>query len=116
MIVCDTAHNLDGITNVVKQLRQTPHKNLHFVFGMVNDKDPDRILDLLPVNATYYFTKASIPRAMDEKELAAKAAIFGLEGECFASVKEAFESAKCNAERNDLVFVGGSTFVVAEIL
>jgi dihydrofolate synthase/folylpolyglutamate synthase len=116
MIVCDTAHNFDGIKEVVDQLRQTPYKNLHIVFGMVNDKDPDRIFDLLPGNAIYYFTKASIPRAMDENELAAKAAGFGLKGECFVSVKEAFGAAKSNAENSDLVFVGGSTFVVAEIL
>jgi dihydrofolate synthase / folylpolyglutamate synthase len=116
MIVCDTAHNFDGITQVVAQLKQTPYKNLHIVFGMVNDKEPDKILDLLPEDATYYFTKAFIPRAMDETKLALKAAGFGLKGECFPTVKEAFNSAKCKAERNDVIFVGGSTFIVAEIL
>ncbi len=116
MIVCDTAHNFDGIEQVAAQLEQTPYKKLHVVFGMVNDKEPDEILKLLPANADYYFTKAAIPRALDERKLAAKALQFGLKGKCFATVKEAFDSAKNKAEKNDFIFIGGSTFVVAEIL
>ena len=116
LVVCDTAHNFDGITQVVAQLEQTPYKNLHIVFGMVNDKDPDRVLGLLPKDAKYYFTKASIPRAMNEKDLAKKAADFGLKGESFEGVKEAFQLAKSKAGSRDVIFVGGSTFVVAEIL
>ena len=116
MIVCDTGHNFDGITQVVTQLEQTPYKKLHIVFGMVNDKDSNKILKLLPENANYYFTKADIPRALDERQLALKALEFGLKGKSFATVQEAFESAKSNAEKNDVIFVGGSTFVVAEIL
>jgi len=115
-IVCDTAHNVDGIKQVTDQLKQTPYKNLHIVFGMVNDKEPDNILKLLPQNATYYFTRANIPRALNEKELMTKALEFGLHGESFSSVKEAFISAKKQAGKNDVIFVGGSTFVVAEIL
>lgn len=115
-IVCDTAHNSDGITQIVKQIEHTPHQNLHIVFGMVNDKDPNNVLSLLPQNATYYFTKANIPRALDEKILQEKAAIFRLRGECYLSVNDAFNSAMKNAEKNDLIYVGGSTFVVAEIL
>ena len=115
-IICDTAHNIDGITHVVEQLEQTPYEKLHIIFGMVNDKDADKILQLLPQNATYYFTKANIPRALDEKELSLKALEYGLKGKHFPSVKEAFNSAKRNAGKNDIIFVGGSTFVVAEIL
>ncbi len=116
MIVCDTGHNFDGITEVVEQIKQTPFKKLHVVFGMVNDKDPDKVLGLLPSDAVYYFTKSSIPRALNENILAEKAAGFGLVGCCYPSVGEAFDAAKQNAAREDLIYVGGSTFVVAEIL
>jgi dihydrofolate synthase/folylpolyglutamate synthase len=115
-IVCDTAHNSDGILQIVKQIEQTPYKNLHIVFGMVNDKEPGEILSLLPKNATYYFTKASIPRALNETVLAGKALDYGLKGTQYPSVIEAFNSARKNAGINDLIYVGGSTFVVAEIL
>ncbi|MEZ5105079.1 MAG: folylpolyglutamate synthase/dihydrofolate synthase family protein [Draconibacterium sp.] len=116
LIVCDTGHNEDGIKMVVQQIKNTPFKTLHFIFGTVGDKDPERILRLLPKNAVYYFTRANIPRAMDEKELAKKAAEEQLNGNAYSSVVEALNSAKANAEVNDLIFVGGSTFVVAEIL
>jgi dihydrofolate synthase / folylpolyglutamate synthase len=116
LIVCDTAHNAEGITEVVKQIRQIPFEKLHMVFGMVSDKDPVKILSLLPQEAEYYFTRADIPRAMNEKELARIAAGFGLTGNAFPLVERAFATACRNAGRNDMVFVGGSTFVVAEIL
>lgn len=115
-IVCDTAHNAEGITEIVRQIEATPFKQLHVVFGMVNDKDPENILKLLPKNAFYYFTKASIPRALDENELAKKAAEFGLNGNVFSEVQAAFEAAKMNAGRDDFIFAGGSTFIVSEIL
>lgn len=116
MIVCDTGHNFDGISEVMKQIKQTPYRKLHVVFGMVNDKDPDKVLGLLPSDAVYYFTKSSIPRALNENILAEKAAGFGLAGCCYSSVGEAFDAAKHNAAREDMIYVGGSTFVVAEIL
>jgi dihydrofolate synthase/folylpolyglutamate synthase len=116
LIIVDTGHNEDGIKMVVDQLKNTAYKALHIIFGVVADKNQDAILQLLPKNAIYYFTKADIPRAMNEKELAQKAAGFGLEGKSYQSVIEAFNAAKFNAEKNDLIFVGGSTFVVAEIL
>lgn len=115
-IVCDTGHNFDGITEVLAQIEQTAHKKLHVVFGMVNDKDPDKILAILPKNAEYYFTKAGIPRALNEKILREKAAGFELVGNSYPTVIEAFEDAKQKAGPNDLIYVGGSTFVVAEIL
>ncbi|MCD6355450.1 MAG: bifunctional folylpolyglutamate synthase/dihydrofolate synthase, partial [Prolixibacteraceae bacterium] len=115
MIVCDTGHNEDGIREVVEQLSQTPHKKLHFIFGLVSDKDPQKVLALLPQDATYYFTRAQIPRAMDEKTLADRSALFGLKGNNYPAVKQAFNEAKKNSGREDLIFIGGSTFVVAEV-
>ena len=115
-IICDTGHNTDGIKMVIQQLKNTAYKNLHFVFGVVADKNQDSILQILPKNAVYYFTKADIPRAMNEKELALKALGFDLKGDSYPSVVEAFNAARFNADKNDLIFVGGSTFVVAEIL
>ncbi len=116
LIICDTGHNEDGIKHVVNQLKNTAYKKLHIVFGTVADKDPDSVLKLLPKNAIYYFTKADIPRALNEKILAVKAAEFGLHGKSYETIKKAFEQASKNAGINDLIFVGGSTFVVAEIL
>ena len=116
LVICDTGHNPAGIKLVVEQINQTAWKQLHMVIGMVNDKDQDEVLSLLPQNAKYYFTKASIPRAAEPEVLAAKAEPFGLKGNCYPSVRQALSVALANAGENDLVFVGGSTFVVAEIL
>jgi len=115
-IVCDTAHNIDGITFMVNQLNQTPHKNLHIVVGVVDDKNIESILEILPKNAKYYFTKANIPRALDQNILKEKANKFDLKGATYEGVQEAFVSAKENAGVNDLIFIGGSTFVVAEVV
>jgi dihydrofolate synthase/folylpolyglutamate synthase len=116
MVVCDTGHNEDGIKAVVAQIRNTAYRNLHFVFGAVNDKDLSKILMILPKDAIYYFTKADIPRALCELELMEKAVGYGLRGRAFKNVKEAFSAAKHAAEKNDLVVIGGSTFIVGEIL
>ena len=116
LVVCDTGHNVDGITYVVSQIARTPHERLHFVLGMVADKDISGVLQLLPTEATYYFTNASIPRAMKAAELQQLASGFGLRGEAFATVEEAKKNAEKNAAANDLVFIGGSTFVVAEVV
>ena len=116
LVVCDTGHNQAGIKLVVEQINQTAWKALHIVIGMVSDKDQDKVLSLLPTNAKYYFTKASIPRAAEPEVLAVKAERFGLSGDCYPTVRQALSVALANAGENDLVFVGGSTFVVAEIL
>jgi dihydrofolate synthase/folylpolyglutamate synthase len=116
LMICDTGHNLDGMSLIVTQISDTPHKNLHMVIGMVGDKNIDGILSILPKNAKYYFTKASIPRALDQNELAKRAVEHGLIGISFPNVKEAIEEAKKNAESNDLIFIGGSTFIVADAL
>lgn len=116
LIVCDTGHNSAGIKLVVDQINQTAWKELHMVIGMVNDKDQDNVLELLPANAHYYFTKASIPRASEPEELSAKANKYGLHGNCYSTVHQALSAARANAGENDLIFIGGSTFIVAEIL
>lgn len=115
-IICDTGHNLDGIREVLKQLKSLKFKKLHFVLGMVSDKDVSKILQLLPKQAVYYFCKAKIPRGMDAAILAQQAQIHGLAGTLHASVKKALNTAKKNAGKQDLIFVGGSTFTVAEVI
>ncbi len=116
LTICDTGHNEDGITEVLKQMAITPHNALHFVIGMVNDKDIEKILGMLPKNARYYFCKANIPRGLDQMELANKAKKVGLHGNTYLSVRDAMAEAQSNALPGDMVFIGGSTFVVAEIL
>lgn len=116
LIVADTAHNEAGIKYVVEQLENLPKRNLHMVIGMVNDKNHDAVLKLLPKKAQYYFTKANIPRALEPDILQKKAKDYGLSGNVFMSVKEAFKEAKRNANPLDIIFIGGSTFVVAEAL
>lgn len=116
LIVCDTGHNEDGIKALVEQIKNTAFKNLHIVFGTVGDKNPDQVLALLPKNAQYYFVRADIERALNENKLKARATAFGLRGESFVSVKEGFAKARETAQKQDMIFVGGSTFVVAEIL
>ncbi len=114
LIVADTGHNVDGIKEVVKNIERQHYRKLHLVIGMVNDKDIKEVLDLLPAQAAYYFTKANIPRAMNEKELQQLAKQQGLSGKAFPTVKEAITAAKNKATEQDLIFIGGSTFVVAE--
>jgi len=114
--ICDTAHNADGIAAVIRQIRQIPWKKLHMVWGMVNDKDPDRILPLLPREARYYFTRSSVPRSMDADSLAERAREYGLTGSPFPGVAEAYRAAQAGAGPDDLIFTGGSTFVVADLL
>lgn len=116
LVIADSGHNTDGIKAVMEQIHATPHMNLHMVLGFVNDKNIEGILDLLPRNANYYFTRASIPRAMDEKALQKLAAEKSLKGESYPTVEEALKTAIGKAGANDLVFVGGSTFVVAEVV
>ncbi len=114
LIICDTGHNVDGIREVVKQIDETPYQKLHMVIGFVNDKAIDEMLKLLPFGAIYYFTKADIPRSLDENLLQAKAGYYGLKGFSYPTVKRAVKAAIKNAKVNDLIFIGGSTFVVAE--
>ncbi len=116
LIVCDTGHNPDGITWLMKQIKSVPFNRLHMVIGFVKDKDVSAILQLLPKTATYYFTNAAIPRALEANKLANLAGEYGLQGSFYFNVKQALEAAKANASTNDFIFVGGSTFVVAEVI
>lgn len=116
LAIADTGHNVAGITEVVRQLAEMEYGKLHFVIGMVNDKDIDSVLQLLPHNAEYYFCKADIPRGLDANILAEKAFELGLRGQVFESVNHAYRSAMNNARFGDVVFVGGSNFTVAEVV
>lgn len=116
LAIADTGHNVDGIKEVVFQLRLMQFNQLHFVLGMVNDKSIEAVLNLLPRHATYYFCKADIPRGLDANVLAEQAFELGLRGRVYESVRSAYFSALNAARPDDLVFVGGSTFVVAEVV
>ncbi len=116
LVICDTGHNEDGIREVLKNILNTPHKQLHMVIGMVKDKDTRRVLGLLPKTAQYYFCQPDIPRAKDASELASEALDAGLSGNTYPAVKDALLAAKQAAGPKDLIFVGGSTFVVAEVV
>lgn len=115
LVLCDTGHNEAGIRFVTAQLERTPHNHIRFVYGVMKDKDVPHILPLLPQDAIYYYTQASTPRAMPCEVLKEKANAGGLPGECYPTVAEALEAARRDAEPGDVVFVGGSTYVVAEI-
>jgi dihydrofolate synthase / folylpolyglutamate synthase len=116
MVIADIGHNKDGIRFVIDQISKQKFSKLHFVLGMVNDKDVGGILAMLPTSANYYFCKPDIPRGLDTTQLASDAEKTGLQGEIYKSVSEAFHAAKAKAGDDDLVFVGGSTFVVAEVI
>lgn len=115
-VICDTAHNKEGLQYVMKQLSQESFSKLHIVLGVVNDKQLDDILSFFPKNANYYFCKPNIPRGLSQKELRLKSKEHHLLGGDFESVRLAYESALNKAHSNDLIYVGGSTFVVAEVI
>ncbi|MDU0370120.1 bifunctional folylpolyglutamate synthase/dihydrofolate synthase [Hymenobacter endophyticus] len=115
LVVCDTGHNEAGIRFITEQLARLPYRQLHMVLGVVNDKDVSKMLSLLPREATYYFCQATIPRALPTKELLEKAAAVGLQGQAYGPVPVAVAAARAAAAPDDVVFIGGSTFVVAEI-
>jgi dihydrofolate synthase/folylpolyglutamate synthase len=115
-VICDTAHNADGIRVVMQQLTETPYKNLHLVLGFVQDKDVKQIIKFLPANACYYFTRLSVPRTMSETELASMALRYGIKGYTYPGINEAFSAAMNKAGKNDLVVITGSNFLVADFL
>lgn len=116
LVVADTGHNVNGLQLVLQQIQQQTFEQLHMVIGMVRDKDIDKVLQLLPAHAHYYFTQANIPRALPADELQQKALAFGLKGSAYSSVALAKQAAIASAQPNDMVFIGGSTFVVAEAI
>ena len=111
----DVGHNVDGIKAINEQLELTNYRHLHIVIGMVKDKDIDAVLKLLPTHANYYFTKAQIPRALDEISLLESAMELGLKGQSFIEVNEAIKVAMDNAKIDDLILICGSVFLVAEV-
>lgn len=116
LIICDTGHNLEGLRYVINQLLALKKQKIHMVIGFVTDKDTSAVFPVFPSDAVYYFTRASVPRAMDENLLMEEAAGYGLKGRSYGDVKSAAADALNNAGVNDVIFVGGSTFVVADIL
>lgn len=116
LVVCDTAHNKEGLTWVLQQIKKQQYKQLHMVLGFVNDKDVKGVLGMFPKEAKYYFVRPSISRGMDVEELASLALGQGLEGQAYKTVKKGYKAALTSAEAEDMIYVGGSTFVVAEVV
>lgn len=115
-VICDTAHNKEGLTLVLEQLKQESYESLHIVLGFVKDKDLAFILPLFPVNAMYYFCRPNMPRGLSATELSEKALNHNLKGVVFEDVNSAYMAAKQEATASDFIFIGGSNFVVAEVL
>lgn len=115
LTICDTGHNVGGMQYITRQLATTPHQALHIVIGMVNDKDVNTVLSMLPQDATYYFTQASVKRAMPSDQFSQEASRHGLKGECYPTVHDAYLAAKAASGEEDLIFIGGSTFIVADL-
>lgn len=115
-IICDTGHNIGGMKYIVEQLSRMKYDKLHIIIGMVNDKDISGVISLLPKNAKYYFTQASVKRALPAEKVKEIANNHGLKGEAYSSVEKALTIAKNNAKENDLIFIGGSTFIVADLI
>lgn len=115
LTICDTGHNVGGMQYITRQLATTPHQALHIVIGMVNDKDVNTVLSMLPQDATYYFTQASVRRAMPSDQFSQEASRHGLKGECYPTVHDAYLAAKAASGEEDLIFIGGSTFIVADL-
>lgn len=116
LTICDTGHNEDGLKYVTEQIKNTPHEKLRFVLAMVNDKDVDKVLSMLDKNAEYYLSQAKIPRALPVEDLAQKAKENNFSFSTYQTIQQALKQAQKDAKENDLVFVGGSTFTVAEVV
>lgn len=115
-VICDTGHNIGGMQYIAEQLASMHYDRLHIIIGMVNDKDINGVISLLPSDATYYFTQASVKRALPAEEVMKIGNSHCLLGAAYPSVKDALEAAKRNASENDLIFVGGSTFIVSDLI
>ena len=115
-VICDIAHNTEGIKEIIEQLKQQTYVELYMVLGFVNDKNLNKVLPLFPKEARYYFCSPNIERGLDVEELHRMARQFGLNGETFNSVDKAYKKALKRATGDDLIYVGGSAFVVAEVV
>jgi dihydrofolate synthase/folylpolyglutamate synthase len=115
-VVCDTAHNPDGMKVLMQQVAETARKQLHLIIGFVNDKDIPETLKYMPANSHYYFTRLSVPRTMDENDLMKNAGSLGFKGKSYSHIKEAYDEALQHAGSNDLILITGSNFLVADFL
>lgn len=115
-VICDTGHNVGGWAYISEQLKSLKCKNLRIVFGMVDDKDVNHVMQMLPKDAIYYFTKANTKRALDEHDIKQKGDNLCLKSQCYASVKKAYEEALNASEKDDAIFIGGSSYVVADFM
>lgn len=115
-VICDTGHNVGGIRYIAEQLSRQHYDRLRIVIGMVNDKDIRGVLALLPTDASYYFTQASVKRALPAEEVQKQASAFGLKGNAYPNVKIALKEALAQSGPQDLIFIGGSSFIVADLL
>lgn len=116
LTICDTAHNKGGLEYIFRHLASLPHRRLHLVFGMVSDKDVDAVLSMIPKDAVCYFTQASVQRAMPAEEVCKRAETHNMSGTTYPDVPSAYHAAKQNATAEDIIYIGGSTFVVADLL
>ena len=116
LTICDTAHNVGGLQYIFRHLASIPHQRLHLVIGMVSDKDVNTVLTLVPKDAICYFTQASVNRAMPAEELTRRAKAIGMQGATYTDVASAYDTAISNASADDIIYIGGSTFVVADLL
>jgi dihydrofolate synthase/folylpolyglutamate synthase len=116
LIVTDTAHNVGGFQYIAEQLKKIPCQRLHIIIGMVNDKDIHTVLSLLPPHATYYFTQASVKRALAAEQLKEQASEFSLRGESYPTVAQAYRAAIEQLRKEDALYIGGSNFIVADLL
>jgi len=116
LTICDSGHNVAGLTAVTQQLAQQTYDHLHIVIGFMADKDLAHILPLFPQRATYYFTQAPTPRSLPAQQLQAMASPLGLQGQCYDNVMQAYQAAQQAATASDMIFIGGSMYVLAELL
>jgi dihydrofolate synthase/folylpolyglutamate synthase len=116
LIICDNAHNLEGFKSVISQIKNTTYKNLHLVIGFVKEKRIEDFLEIFPERAVYYFTRPDVPRGLDEEIILKKSKAFNLNGTAYKSVKKAYNAAISSADKDDMIFIGGSTYVVADFL
>ncbi len=116
LVICDTAHNLEGFKSVMLQIRNTPYKNLHMVIGFVKEKNIEDFLGIFPEKAVYYFTRPDIPRGLDENIILERSKAYNLKGKAYESVEKAYMAAISSAVKDDMIFIGGSTYVVADFL
>ena len=115
-IICDTAHNLEGFKLVISHVKKMKYKNLHMIIGFVKYKNIDDFLEIFPEKAFYYFTKPNVPRGLDEDIIQEKSKAYNLKGKTYQSVEKAYRAAISSADKDDMIFIGGSTYVVADFL